>query len=327
MVAEAITPRYVSLDALIDELFGDEAAEDSAPTDKVQSLPVDNRTDKPYSPGSIRPLPPLVSSPLSSSAEGGQEGLSEETLEDAADLARALLHAAQTATSSRHALDFPTWARQAGSQRTRPRPGLWADRQRRASSGEVLNPATRIGGTVDWFEDAEGRRRPVYKAPGVAYWTDWHTWLTVASFRWLNSAFRAGEFSADADGGIGADGPTHEELQAAFALIMQRHGERVSWYEVGMGNTSPRGFREPEEVERLAASAARYVAETWDADYIQQRVEWGRTGGKASKRRPVAYEAFLTLPRGLSQREQAERLHVSVKTIARYEERQRAERA
>lgn len=335
MVAETIKRRYVSLDALLDEALAEEAARDAHRKSNLRRRPVDNRQSNPYFPEGgvgVSPGPASVAAVQQQQQVQQPEQVQQrrQTAEEqakAGQQAEELIAAAQTATPSRHALDFPQWGGGLAPQTTRPAATLWADRPRRGKGGELLQRATTIGNAYGIREDADGRKRLAYKNPSALYWQDWHIWLIVAAYRWLNTAYRAGKFSSTEDSHIGADGPSREELHAAFALIMHRHGERVDHYEVGMKNMSPRGFDDEDEVERLAASAAGYVYDTWDADYIAQRVEWGRKGGKASSRGPVAYEAFLNLPRGLTQQQQADALGVNVRTIRSYEERQRVARA
>jgi len=116
--------------------------------------------------------------------------------------------------------------------------------------------------------------------------------------------------------------PEAEPLaEALAALVWDEYRDLIQYREPG---SPPLGrarfaFLDDEAVERVAASAARYVLARWSPDYIREQQVRGAKGGRRSRRGPskatLANVARLRELEGLSAAKAAAELGVSVSTV------------
>lgn len=112
----------------------------------------------------------------------------------------------------------------------------------------------------------------------------------------------------------GADVPSFEDLAEHLEQIIWDNGAAQSPYEARMNGKEYGKLHDP---TRVAESAAQYVLETYDADFIPRIREHARKGGQNSKRgRTFTLEAYAAV-RHLSQSKAAKALGCHVTTIRR----------
>lgn len=226
--------------------------------------------------------------------------------------------------SSLHRLDFSLETKRSGTRHL-------TSASRREAGGEFDRPLADVealGRYLTAARQPRGKRRKRLLAPRRPKPSGWYSrdrarrsaWsrayrhLMVVGYRALNDMSLAGYLL-----------PPDEE-SFAEALIEYVHRHLGHLIEVrAPGEDSPSGFMKWEAIyldglDRLVEVTTTNLLGDWEPDWIHERVEAGRRGGKRSRRGPTWSAADLdrlTALHGLTVAQQAEQLRRTPRTVER----------
>lgn len=143
-----------------------------------------------------------------------------------------------------------------------------------------------------------------------------YAFLRTQSFRLLNDLFKSGSI--------------HESNEASWLadVLYEYSTEKgssnlISSYDQGHGGKGKTGLTH-ESLWRLCQNAAKFVLSKWDPEFIMDRIEAARAGGRASKRKPKYLPSLLDGLDHLSKSQQAKHLGISTATVARLRRKKKA---